>query len=225
MRVQPSRTGRFTGSVSQYHAPAGTLSARGKAHHTERVRLTPDGPAPRLAEPRHGPLVPGADIARLVDVDAHLLDQGVDRVEAERAAQPDARSRSRRAGRTGPGRCGRARTPPPCGPGRRTSGWCRSRSRRASGSSPRRPRPGWRASPRRCRRRGSRCAAATRRSRSGSRAGGRAGDRGRPRPRRGAGGRAAFAASATSPAASSALMAVEEIVTSSSTSSGSPSTV
>ena len=45
------------------------------------------------------------------------------------------RSRSRRAGRRGRGRCGRARRPRPCGPGRRMWGWCRSRSRRASGSS------------------------------------------------------------------------------------------
>lgn len=66
-------------------------------------------------------------------------------------------SRRRRAGRTGRGRRGRWRTPPPCARCRRTAGWCRRRSRRAS------PHPRRAASRRRRRRRGSRCAGGSRR--------------------------------------------------------------
>src|SRR5689334_705335 len=91
MRVQPARTGRFAGSVSQYHAPAGTLSAAGKraSYRTTAAYSRRFRPHVRCTRSRPLALSARADIARLVDVDAHLLDEGVDGVEAQRAAQPD----------------------------------------------------------------------------------------------------------------------------------------
>src|SRR5690348_11826070 len=89
MRVQPARTGRFTGSVSQYHAPAGILSAPGKADHTERMRLTPDGSGLTSGARRSRPLMlsGGGEFAGLVVVDAHLLDESDHELVAQRAAQ------------------------------------------------------------------------------------------------------------------------------------------
>src|SRR5580700_4959444 len=85
MRVQPVPTGTFAGSVSQYHARAGTLSARENSILPERAPLTLDGPASCPLEPgtKPGALVNSGDLGEdLLEQVPVLPERGVDTVEA-----------------------------------------------------------------------------------------------------------------------------------------------
>ena len=161
----------------------------------------------------------------VADVHVHLRDQVVDRVELQRRPQPgDEVHRHVRAVQVQVVAIERVRLDGPFPPVEGRVRADRDRGRPALQLASRRC-PAGPASPRRPRRPGSRCAAASRGSRSGNRAPGRAGARGRRRPRPGAAGRGRAPRPSTSPAASMARIPVEEIVTPFSVSSGTPSAV